>query len=211
PLPKVEINVYETDQMVSKYIDFHYGSPQLNVPNFPVACIDQVAQYLTGKSTRRALDIGCATARSAFELAKHFDHVDAVDFSARLIEAPSNLKNSGIQRYVCHEEGELLSYREIRIEDFEGYNDVKHKIDFMQGDACNLVEKFNDYDLVFAGNLLDRLYDPTRFLETIKSRIRPGGLLVLVSPHSWTEKHTPRDKWNRPVAFTRVFLGQWTA
>ena len=65
----------------------------------------------------------------------------------------------------------------------------------MQGDACNLVEKFNDYDLVFAGNLIDRLYDPVMFLESIKSRIRPGGLLVLVSPYTWSEEHTPREKW----------------
>jgi putative 4-mercaptohistidine N1-methyltranferase len=65
----------------------------------------------------------------------------------------------------------------------------------MQGDACNLLDKFNDYDVVFAGNLLERLYDPAQFLALIQHRIRPGGLLVLASTYTWQEKYTPRDKW----------------
>jgi len=195
PLPKIEPNVYETDQMVSMYIDAHYGDSHFGVDNFPVACITEVAKHIEGRSVNKALDIGCATARSSFELAKHYNHVEAVDLSARLIETPANLKKTGKQRYVCQDEGELLAYREVLLENFEGYDDVKHKIEFLQGDACNLISKYDGYDLVFAGNLLDRLYDPARFLELMKERILPGGLLVLVSPHNWDEKHTPRDKW----------------
>ena len=198
PLPKVELNVYETDHMVSCYIESHFGAPQLGVSNFPVACIEAIEKHLTSRSPeqkRRALDLGCATARSSYELAKFFDHVDAVDLSARLIETPANLQNTGKQRYVCIEEGELASYKEIRLSEYPGYTEVKDKIAFMQGDACNLVEKFKDYDLVFTGNLLDRLYDPARFLELIKGRIHPGGLLVIVSPYNWQEEHTQRDRW----------------
>lgn len=194
-LPQAEVNVYETDQMVSRYIEFHYGEPHLDVPNFPVACVREIASRLAGKATNRALDIGCATARSSFELAKLFDHVDAVDFSVRLIETPTNLQHSGRQRYYVTDEGELQSYREIRIEDYPGYSEVKDKIAFLQGDACNLTAKYTDYDLVFAGNLLDRLYDPAAFLRLIKKRIRPGGLLVVASPYTWLEDHTPRERW----------------
>lgn len=195
PLPETEVNVYETDQMVSRYIEFHYGESHLNVPNFPVACVAEIAKRLEGRTTDRALDLGCATARASFELAKLFDHVDAVDFSVRLIEAPTNLQNVGKQRYSVTDEGELRSLREIRLENYEGYSEVKHKIAFMQGDACNLTAKYTDYDVVFAGNLVDRLYDPVAFLQSIKQRIRPGGLLVLASPYTWLEDHTPRDKW----------------
>ena len=88
-----------------------------------------------------------------------------------------------------------MTYREVRLKDFPGYVEVKDKIAFMQADACNLIEKFCDYDLVFAGNLLDHLYDPAKFLEIISQRINPGGLLVLASPYTWLEKYTPRDKW----------------
>lgn len=195
PLPEVEPNVYETDQMVSRYIEFHYGQSQLDVPNFPVACIDEVAKFLSGRKTEKALDIGCATARSAFELAKHFDLVEAVDLSVRLIEAPANLQKTGRQRYMFTQEGDLNAYQEVTLSDFDGYDEVKNKIAFLQGDACNLVDKYKDYDLVFAGNLIDRLYDPEKFLKLIKGRIRSGGLLVLVSPYNWDQEHTPREKW----------------
>lgn len=195
PLPESELNAYETDQMVSKYLDAHFGEPHLGVGNFPVACIDAVRPHLAGRHTQRALDIGCAVGRSAFELAKDFDHVDAVDFSVRLLEAPTNLQRSGKQRYVICEEGELTSLREVRLADFTGCEAIKDKVRFMQSDACNLLEKFTDYDLVFAGNLLERLYDPGKFLELIKNRIRTAGLLVLASSYTWQEKYTPREKW----------------
>lgn len=195
PLPEIELNVYETDQMISKYLDAHYGEPNLGVKNFPTTCIEHIRPFVSGRQTRRALDIGCASGRASFELATIFDHVDAVDFSVRLIEAPSNLQKSGRQRYVVCDEGELSFYREIRLEDMLGYEEIKDRVTFMQSDACNLQEKFADYDLVFAGNLLERLYDPARFLELIKNRIRVDGLLVLASTYTWQEAYTPREKW----------------
>ncbi len=218
PLVKSEVNVYETDRMVSEYIEFHYGEARFGVPNFPVACIEAVRDVLQLSSSRdliagsmdpavkprgdvqgirfeRALDLGCATGRSSFELAKDFAHVDAIDFSARLIEAPSTLQARGTQRYVIHDEGELVSYKEVSLSDFDGYEAIKDRVQFMQGDACNLPEKFTDYDLVFAGNLIDRLYDPAQFLDLIKDRIRAGGMLVLTSPYTWLEAFTPREKW----------------
>ena len=195
PLPEPEPSIYETDKMVSRYIEFHYGETHFGVPAFPVACVEIAKQHLAGRTTERALDIGCATGRASFELAKVFDHVDAVDFSVRLIETPSNLQKNGKQRYVIQDEGELQIYKEVLLEDFDGYAEVADKIAFMQGDACNLIDKYNDYDLIYATNLLDRLYDPAKFLSLIKSRIRPGGLLVLTSPYTWLEDHTPRDKW----------------
>ncbi len=193
-LPEVRMNIYEMDEAVSQYIEFHYGEERFGVPNFPVACIAHVADRLEGRKTGRALDLGCATGRSSFELARHFDHVDALDFSARLIQAPSALKATGMQRYAVQDEGELVSFKEVLLEDL-GYEAIKDRVNFMQGDACNLPAKFSDYDLVFAGNLIDRLYDPALFLDLIKQRIRPGGLLVITSPYTWLEEFTARDKW----------------
>ncbi len=195
PIPKQEPSVYETDQMVSRYIELHYGKPHLGVPNFPVACVEEVKKHVEGRSTSKALDIGCASGRASFELAQIFDRVEAVDFSVRLIETPSNLQKTGKQRYVTIDEGELSSYKETRLEEFAGYDEVKNRISFTQGDACNLADKYSDYDLVLAANLLDRLYDPAKFLSLIKDRIRPGGLLMIASPYSWNEEHTPRERW----------------
>jgi 5-histidylcysteine sulfoxide synthase/putative 4-mercaptohistidine N1-methyltranferase len=189
-----EPNVYETDAMVSQYIEFHYGDSYFGVPNFPKACADLCLSYMKDHKTERALDIGCATGRSSFELARVFDHVDAVDFSARLIQVPSNFQKTGRQRYVIQDEGELVSFREALMEDLK-LGPVLDKVSFMQGDACNLAAKYTDYDLIFAGNLIDRLYDPARFLGAIHERIRPDGLLVLTSPYTWLAEFTERAKW----------------
>ena len=194
-LPEPELNLYETDDLVSQYIEFHYGDEYFGVENFPVACIRAINDHISGGTTKRALDLGCATGRSSFELAKLFDHVDGIDFSARLIEAPTTLQKTGSQRYVIQDQGELVSYREIKLSDFDGYEAIKDRISFMQGDACNLANKYTDYNLVFCGNLIDRLYDPAKFLENIKARIQPGGLLVLTSPYTWLEEFTARPNW----------------
>lgn len=189
-----EPNIYETDNIVSQYIEFHYGEEYLGVPNFPAACAKACLEYMKGRKTERALDIGCAAGRSSFELARVFGHVDALDFSARLIQAPTNLQKTGAQRYVVRDEGELVSYKEARLDKLELRN-IADRISFMQGDACNLAAKFTDYDLAFAGNLIDRLYDPKKFLGSIHERIRTGGLLVLTSPYTWLEEFTERAKW----------------
>ena len=194
PLPEIKMNLYEMDDMVSQYIEFHYGDEYFNVPNFPVACIEHCMNAAKGLAKGKALDLGCATGRSSFALAKHYDHVDALDFSARLIQAPSKLQSAGLQRYTIQNEGDIVSFKEITLAQF-GYEDIKDKVNFMQGDACNLPEKFSGYDLVFAGNLIDRLYDPRQFLELIKGRINPGGLLVITSPYTWLESFTEKDKW----------------
>ncbi len=68
-------------------------------------------------------------------------------------------------------------------------------MEFFQGDALNLKPQFTDYDLILAANLIDRLADPARFLETIHERLRDGGLLVLASPYTWLAEFTDRQKW----------------
>lgn len=195
PLPEPQINRYETDGVIARYIDFHYGKPLFGVLNFAVTAVEAIKPYLQDKKKGRALDIGCAAGRASFELAKIYDHVDGVDLSVRLIEAPSQLQKTGAQRYVVPQEGELRRYKDVRLSNFEGYAAVASKISFLQGDACNLADKFTNYDLVFASNVLDRLYDPAKFLNLMKDRIASGGVLVILSPYSWDVAYTPRDKW----------------
>ncbi len=194
PLPEPQLNPYETDPEVARFIEFHYGPVADGEGNFALDCACTILEAVKGEKTGKALDIGCGAGRTAFELARVFDHVDALDFSARLIQAPSNLQSKGIQRYVVPEEGEIMAFRETRIEDL-GYQDVKDKILFAQGDACNLIGKYNGYDLVFAGNLIEHLYDPGKFLAEIGGRINAGGLLILTSTYDWQAATTPREKW----------------
>lgn len=59
-------------------------------------------------------------------------------------------------------------------------------------DNCDVAGKF---DAVFASNLLCRLPEPQKFLTEIGGCINSGGILALVSPYSWLEEYTAKDKW----------------
>ena len=143
---------------------------------------------------QRCLDIGCSVGRSAFEFARFFAHVDAVDFSARFILSGVRLQHGDEVLYEVPTEGELTTGRAISL-DRLGLTKAGKRVLFMQGDACNLKANYTDYDLVFAGNLIDRLYDPSLFLDDIGARVRPGGLLVITSPYTWLEEYTQKSKW----------------
>jgi 5-histidylcysteine sulfoxide synthase/putative 4-mercaptohistidine N1-methyltranferase len=191
--------LYETDNLVTQYLEFHYGdagggTEVLGVPNFPRACVAATLPHVPADRRRRCLDIGCSVGRSAFEFARHFDHVDAIDFSARFIQSGVRLQNGDEVLYEVPTEGDLTTPRGVSLERL-GLADVGGRVSFMQGDACNLKDIYVDYDLVFAGNLIDRLYDPLLFLAGIGRRVRPGGLLAITSPYTWLEEYTPREKW----------------
>jgi 5-histidylcysteine sulfoxide synthase/putative 4-mercaptohistidine N1-methyltranferase len=186
--------LYETDGLVTQYLDFHYGDAVLGVPNFPRACVEATMPLVPADRRRRCLDIGCSVGRSAFEFARHFEHVDAVDFSARFIQSGVRLQEGSELLYEIPTEGELTTSRSIAL-DRLGLVEAAPRVLFMQGDACNLKPVYANYDLVFAGNLIDRLYDPALFLAEISERILADGLLVITSPYTWLVDYTPKEKW----------------
>jgi 5-histidylcysteine sulfoxide synthase/putative 4-mercaptohistidine N1-methyltranferase len=185
---------YENDKMLSEYAEFHYGDRYFDVANFPQALVKLAVEAMGDKAMGKALDLGCAVGRASFELAKHFDHVTGIDFSARLINLGVQLKEQGVIRYSIADEGDLVLYREQQLIQL-GFADVADKVEFLQGDACNLKPHFNGYDLVLAANLIDRLYNPALFLTSIHERINAGGILLLASPYTWLEEHTNKEDW----------------
>lgn len=42
------------------------------------------------------------------------------------------------------------------------------KVKILQGDACKLDHNLGKFDVIFGGNLIDRLYDPEGFLKHLK-------------------------------------------
>lgn len=185
---------YETDRLVSEYAEFHYGDEYFGVPNFPRALAQLAIAAMGDKPARKALDIGCATGRATFELARHFEQVTGIDFSARFIGLGVRLAEQGRIRYTRVDEGELLSYKEKTLAEF-GLAEVARKVEFFQGDACNLKSVFAGYDLVLAANLIDRLYSPEQFLASIHARITSRGILLIASPYTWLPEHTAREEW----------------
>ena len=185
---------YETDELVTQYMEFHYGAEYHGVPNFPQALARIAIEAVGHGPHRRAMDLGCAVGRGVFELARHFDEVIGVDFSARFIDQGVALARGDTVRYTAVEEGELVEYKAVRLADL-GLQGTAARVQFWQGDACNLKPQFTGYDLILAANLIDRLYDPARFVTTIHERLNVGGVLLITSPYTWLAEHTARDKW----------------
>lgn len=190
----VSTSRYETDKMLSEYAEFHYGDDYFGVPNYAKSMAELAIRAMGAKPARKALDLGCATGRASFELARHFDHVTGIDFSTRFIGLAIHLADEGVLRYTIVDEGELMFYKERKLTDLN-LAGMQNKVEFFQGDACNLKPIFSAYDLILAANLIDRLYSPAKFLETVHERLNPGGLLVIASPYTWLEEHTKKEEW----------------
>jgi len=191
---KLNDNVYETDELISQYCEFHYGNENFGVKNFCVNSVELLTPYLKNMKTSKALDLGCSVGRATFELAKTFDEVVGIDFSANFINVGVKLKNYDSLIYKIKKEGELFEEKSVSLEDL-GLEQIKNKVSFMQGDACNLKDIYSGFDLIFCSNLIDRLYYPQKFLDDIPSRINKDGLLVLLSPYTWLEDYTPKENW----------------
>lgn len=185
---------YETDKLMSEYVEFHYGDEYFGVPNFSKALVDLAVNNLIDKPRRKALDLGCASGRATFELARYFDQVTGVDFSARFINQGVQLAEGETLRYALADEGELVTYKSCSLADLD-LAGSKGKVEFFQGDACNLKSVLTGYDFILAANLIDRLYNPAKFLNAIHERLNIGGILMLASPYTWLTEHTPREDW----------------
>jgi len=191
---KLNNNVYETDEQISQYCEFHYGNEYFGVKNFPKTSVEILKPYLKDIQTKKAMDLGCSVGRSTFELAKYFDEVLGIDFSANFINVGVKLKKYDSLTFKMATQGELFEERTVSLKDFS-LDEIKNKVSFMQGDACNLKDLYTGYDLIFCSNLIDRLYYPQKFLDDVPNRVNKDGLLVLLSPYTWLEDYTPKENW----------------
>ena len=191
---KLNDNVYETDELIAQYCEFHYGSENFGVKNFCVNSVELLKPYIKNIKTKKALDLGCSVGRSTYELAQNFDEVIGIDFSANFINVGVKLKNYDSLIYKVKKEGEIFEEKSVSLESL-GLEEIKNKVSFMQGDACNLKDIYTGFDLIFCSNLIDRLYYPQMFLDDIPNRINKDGLLVLLSPYTWLEDYTPKENW----------------
>ncbi len=165
---------YEHDSLVYHYIELDWGATHLGVENHLAYCARLCLAYMKEKPTKKALDVGCAIGRSSFELARVFDEVVGIDYTARFIQLATKIKEEGSLGFAVPTK--TVTLKECHLEK------EASKVTFWQGDACNLKPIYRGYDLIFASNLIDRLYNPKKFLEGIGERLNEKGLLILTSP-----------------------------
>ncbi|MDX1553141.1 MAG: putative 4-mercaptohistidine N1-methyltransferase [Marinobacter sp.] len=188
------MNVYETDELLGQYLGFHFGESYFGVGNYPARCAGICQELMAGREKRKALDLGCAVGRTTFELGRVFEQVVGVDLSRRFVEAAHNLRQDGEIDYFRRDEGELGTRITVSLEE-HGLARAAERVSFATGDACHLEEEHRNYDLIFAGNLIDRLQDPGAFLADIHHRLAEDGTLVVSSPYTLMEEFTPRGNW----------------
>ena len=185
---------YETDPEVIEYCESHYGSSLHGIPNFQKAIADFCSGIAQPELKRCALDLGCKTGRTSWELARNFNNVTGVDLSARTIRVASQLQDQGRFNYIFPEEGEICGYRQVTLEDFD-LKPLVRKVKFLQADFENMKNIFSGYDLILLNDIVDRIYQPKELIAQLHRRMNDNGLLVLATSWDWDEKYTKTENW----------------
>lgn len=108
----------------------------------------------TGEPTKQVLDVGCGTGVISLLLAELGHDVTGVDFASEMLD----------QARTKVDQSELSAT-------------------FQRGDAENLTQSDDSYDLVTARHLIWTLPSPERAIEEWRRVIRPGGRIVLIEGH----------------------------
>ena len=191
---------YESDAAVEQYLLFHYGTPEQICPllpearracGFPARCVSEPLRRIEVRKRKRALDLGCAVGRSSFELAKHFDEVVGIDFSARFVGEAERMQRQRLVTIRAPREGDAVDVVHLQLP----IDLPTDRAQFEPGDACDLRADIGTFDLVLMANLIDRLPDPAKCLARLPEMVSSGGWLVITSPYTWLEDYTPRGKW----------------
>jgi SAM-dependent methyltransferase len=129
--------------------------------------------------------------RASFELARKVPEVVGIDFSKAFIAAAKKLSVTGTYSFRLKEEGSRT--RQARAT--APFRKIRSRVSFRTGDALR-PPRLGTFDLVLAANLLDRVKDPKKLLQKILPKlVRPGGLLLLTSPYTWSREFTPQGRW----------------
>lgn len=194
--PPVAVNKFETSKDICQQLECYFGASALGYENYGQQIANYVASLIATENavTERLLNVGCSVGRVAFELSQYFQHIDAVDFSARTIQHGVQLQAGASVRYTHTIEGDICQYNEITLaETVEQVN--PERILFSQADGGNLKENFQHYDVILLQHALEQSYDPKRLLANAVSRLNPSGLLVIVSDYNYQPQITEKSKW----------------
>jgi len=186
---------YEQRTTLEEYLSFHYPDADPLQPllhgrtpplteRFPFA----VRTLWEGRPDGRALDLGAACGRVTFDLARDHRIAFGIDLSGTLIRGAEEVRQSGRARYSTVVEGELRRHHDVAV-------DAPDNVRFLVGDALALPFADRSFATAVALNLIDRVPDPRRALREAERVLEPGGLLLVGSPYTWRQEHTPRENW----------------
>jgi len=206
------MSVYETERLRDEYLLFHYGSPEevcpwVQGPREALGFAARIVERFAPGDVERALDLGCAVGRSAFEMSRSAKQVIAIDYSQAFVDAAQKIQVAGRVPVSCLAEGHRRESLEVELP--PGVH--PGRVMFERGDAMNLRAELGSFQRVLAANLLCRLGEPRRLLDRLPELVVTGGELILTTPCTWLEEFTPVSQW--PTGDTREWLvdslGPW--
>ncbi|MEM9158330.1 MAG: 5-histidylcysteine sulfoxide synthase, partial [Verrucomicrobiota bacterium] len=106
---------WHTEHDIIPYCELNYGKEYFKVENYPEKLAQICLNHAQGRAKTKALNIGCKTGRSTFELAVEYNHVTGIDASARMIRIGVEMKDKGYTQYVLPEEGEITSFNQANL------------------------------------------------------------------------------------------------
>lgn len=201
--PTVSRDRYETEYLTRQYLEFHFttghetfkhrleeGFKLEDAYDFPTRLAEKFRKFKPAKNGV-CMDLGCAVGATSFEMARDFDKVIGIDLSKAFIDQAELVRKNGKIAFAAPEQGQLSVNREFTVP----AEIDRSKIHFAVGDALNIDPSFGNFDGLLAANLLCRVPDGEKLINQFETRINSGGILVLVSPYSWSEDATKITKW----------------
>ena len=167
---------YEEYYVIAGYKMAHFNKKTIHsVQNMPNLLSDHIStlteQYGVAKDFM--LDIGCGPGGVSVNLANSFKQVTAIDISDMMLDVlRQEVKSRGIDN-----------------------------ITPLLGDCQEIITKIDrNCDLIVASNCIDRLSNPSEFLKNACRKLNPAttnskSLLIICTPNTWLEKHTPKCNW----------------
>ena len=188
-------NPYDDDDMVNLFTNFAWTKDEyFGVKNYPKHVAEIALNFTKSKPREKALDVGCATGRTAFELANEYEHVVGIDWTVRLIGVGYRMQENEFLEWTLREQGDIDQHYKVTAKEL-GIEKNLQKVFFVQNDAQNMDRAYTDFDLIIASNLIDRLSNPMLFLKSIHNRIKIGGIFLLCDPYTWNTQYTSKENW----------------
>mmetsp|Transcript_62363 Transcript_62363/g.135381 ORF Transcript_62363/g.135381 Transcript_62363/m.135381 type:complete len:1087 (-) Transcript_62363:4-3264(-) len=188
--PQSVLPLSSEELAVGQHLESHFG-PQAE---YPLACGSRCLEVVRslGISTNRALELSNGPGRVAAELAKAFSHVDCGGASTELVHSTRDLFLGGELRWKVLEDRTASNVVERTL---PSRSLAAGNLDFFCMKEQVIPDDVGSYDVICVFDLLDRLRSPKEFLQSLKGRLNPSGLLVLSSCYDWSEDLTPKENW----------------
>lgn len=183
-------------QYLSTYGEAHYGDdPAVGLRPLFETCwsaLETLAGHGAGGNLGPVLDVGCAVGRATFEAAARTGSPTlGLDLNISMLQVARRAAVTGIASYPLRTQAMDYARREVPLAPAWREADVEFRV----ADAGQLPLTDGVVGTVLAFNLVDCLTAPTQALTEWARVLRPGGRLVLTTPHDWSAAATPPTAW----------------